>query len=93
MNLPDGITYHPRQHLHQDSNPRDLIEKNRPALIRIETTARFPFNRNYKIEHHTFEKTLQEFLRGDWEQFDCDFGFNREQNAYARAIRRPRSTY
>ncbi|MBS1787715.1 MAG: Gfo/Idh/MocA family oxidoreductase [Acidobacteria bacterium] len=86
MNLPDGITYHPRQHLHSDPEQRVLIARNCPALIRIETTERFPNNRNYEIESQSFENSLARFLRGDWEQFDREFGFNRHHEVCVHAI-------
>lgn len=79
MNLPDDVTYHPRQ--------PELIAKNNPAVIRIEETPRHPNNARYLIRPYRFDAAIAPYLHGDWENFNCDFGFNhdREKVIYSRA--------
>lgn len=60
MNLPEGVTYYPRQEC--------LIAKNEQAIIRIDTNV--SVNEKYDINPRYFEKAIAPFLHGDWADFD-----------------------
>lgn len=75
MNLPRGISYHPRQ--------KCLIAKNKLAIIRIDTT--YPENDKYKINTRTFNNAIAPYLHGDWADFDRLFRLNSQGIIYSGA--------
>ena len=77
MNLPKGVSYHPRQ--------KCLIGKNKPAIIRIEAGASYPGNDKYKINDRYFDKAIAPFLHGDWADFDRLFRLNSHGVIYSGA--------
>lgn len=76
MNLPKGVSYHPRQ--------KDLIAKNKLAIIRIDTTT-YRENDRYKISERFFNKAIAPYLHGDWADFDRLFRLNPQGVIYSGA--------
>lgn len=77
MNLPDGVSFHPRQ--------TTLISRSSPAIIQIEDKGRFRINERYFSKDYHFDTALAPCLHGDWEKFDRDFYLKRTQVIYSRA--------
>lgn len=61
MNLPEGVSYHPRQ--------ESLIKMDESAIIWIDTSC-YPDNSGYQINERTFEQAVSPYLCGDWADFD-----------------------
>ncbi len=77
MNLPEGVSYHPRQ--------ERLIAKDERAVIQIETGVTYPNKAQYTINDRSFVHAIQPLLRGDWEDFDRQHQLNRLEVAYSGA--------
>jgi hypothetical protein len=69
MRLPDGVFHRPRQEL--------LIEKDKWAIIRIETRHRkHLLNSRYVITSRSYNEVIAPYLKGDWDEFERLFGLN-----------------
>lgn len=77
MNLPKGVTHHPRQ--------PELIQRNLPAVIQIEDRGRFYNNRAYSFKDHLCGDELEPCLHGDWARFDRACGIGQDARLFSRA--------
>jgi len=77
MNLPEGISNHPRE--------QRLIASDAPAIIRISTGSRYPQNTDYSINDRPFTGAIAPYLHGDWDDFDRLFRLEQRCVVYSGA--------